>query len=230
MKKKLPPKTFLRFIEFYAGVKAASMKRNKIVELAHESLKSYPEYSNYSKLSPSVIVLQDFYSIVSKTDFINSFKEHMKSKAEIKNNYIYKKAEYKGFYYSEEWLSLAKEVRSLYGCKCMKCKCINKEMHVDHVIPRSKDKSVELDIKNMQVLCKDCNFEKSNLNSIDYRTDTHIKKLNKYLGTRPMTMTSARLILSVWADNNKSLLPESKVKELNELLSIAGLIPNNYID
>ena len=45
----------------------------------------------------------------------------------------------------------------------------NVELHVDHIKPRSKHPELELDINNLQILCKDCNLGKSNTDSIDYR-------------------------------------------------------------
>jgi len=42
-------------------------------------------------------------------------------------------------------------------------------MHVDHIRPRSKSPSLELDPDNLQVLCKACNLGKSNLDDTDFR-------------------------------------------------------------
>lgn len=73
------------------------------------------------------------------------------------------------FYLSDEWITLKTSVLRHYGCKCMKCYVTNVEMHVDHIKPRSKHPKLELVFDNLQVLCRDCNMEKSNLNEIDYR-------------------------------------------------------------
>ena len=51
----------------------------------------------------------------------------------------------------------------------MKCGKSHVEIHVDHIRPRSKFPKLELDFDNLQVLCKSCNKEKSNLHSTDYR-------------------------------------------------------------
>lgn len=73
------------------------------------------------------------------------------------------------FYRTPEWEKLRVAVLRFYGCKCMKCRIVNCEMHVDHIKPRSLYPQLELVKDNLQVLCKDCNMEKRNLNEIDYR-------------------------------------------------------------
>ena len=42
-------------------------------------------------------------------------------------------------------------------------------LHVDHIKPRSKFPGLALDLDNLQVLCEDCNFGKSNYDDTDYR-------------------------------------------------------------
>jgi 5-methylcytosine-specific restriction endonuclease McrA len=76
---------------------------------------------------------------------------------------------YDGFYETEQWQTLRKQVLKMYGLKCMRCNAKNTELHVDHIKPRSKYKELELSIDNMQVLCKKCNLDKSNKHEIDYR-------------------------------------------------------------
>lgn len=85
------------------------------------------------------------------------------------------------FYDSKEWKELRSLTIKLYGCKCMKCGNDNIEMHVDHITPRSICKHRELDLNNLQVLCKPCNMEKMNHNKIDYRTDNDILKLREFI-------------------------------------------------
>ena len=79
------------------------------------------------------------------------------------------------FYDSDAWQKLRRKAIRKYGCKCMKCEIKNVEMHVDHIKPRSLYPDLELDFNNLQILCKGCNMEKSNLNEIDYRPTTIIK-------------------------------------------------------
>jgi len=51
----------------------------------------------------------------------------------------------------------------------MKCGTESKEIHVDHIKPRSKYPYLSLTFDNLQVLCHDCNMEKSNIHDTDYR-------------------------------------------------------------
>lgn len=73
------------------------------------------------------------------------------------------------FYISEEWKILKERVFATYERRCMKCSCINIEMHVDHIKPRSKYPELELVFDNLQVLCGPCNISKSNREIVDYR-------------------------------------------------------------
>ncbi len=75
----------------------------------------------------------------------------------------------RGFYDSREWLTLRYRVLLKYGRKCMLCFTVDGEMHVDHVVPRSKAPELELEESNLQVLCKACNLGKSNLDQTDFR-------------------------------------------------------------
>lgn len=81
------------------------------------------------------------------------------------------------FYASPEWLELKKKILHLYGHKCMRCGTTKMEMHVDHILPRSRYESLQLDANNLQVLCRDCNKEKSNKHETDYRTADHLELL-----------------------------------------------------
>jgi len=63
------------------------------------------------------------------------------------------------FYNSEEWKALRNKVFQKYPAICMSCGNKN-HLEVDHVKPRSKYPELELDIDNLQVLCRDCNLLK----------------------------------------------------------------------
>lgn len=75
------------------------------------------------------------------------------------------------FYESREWRSLRYDALKKYGRRCVCCgqQPPDVVLHVDHIKPRSKYPSLELDINNLQILCKDCNLGKSNKDCIDYR-------------------------------------------------------------
>lgn len=76
------------------------------------------------------------------------------------------------FYSGRQWLDLRYRVlRASKGC-CALCKSrptSDNPVHVDHIKPRSKYPDLELDITNLQVLCKSCNLGKSNTDETDWR-------------------------------------------------------------
>ncbi len=72
------------------------------------------------------------------------------------------------FYLSSEWKALRTKVLRKYGKVCMKCGS-RKDIHVDHIKPKSNYPELKLDFDNMQVLCLVCNIQKGNRNEIDYR-------------------------------------------------------------
>lgn len=63
----------------------------------------------------------------------------------------------------------------------MSCGAVDVEIHVDHIKPRSKFPYLSLTFENLQVLCKDCNFDKSNLHEEDYREDAAEYELDRLL-------------------------------------------------
>lgn len=81
----------------------------------------------------------------------------------------------------ERWSLLKKHLYKIYPYKCMKCRKSNCEMHADHVLPKSKHSSHTYKLDNLQVLCKECNLEKSNKSKADYRSKKHLKKMARYI-------------------------------------------------
>ena len=76
------------------------------------------------------------------------------------------------FYQGDEWLEVRYRALKLHGGRCQCCGRRPLEcgpLHVDHIKPRSKYPALELDINNLQVLCQDCNFGKSNRDETDWR-------------------------------------------------------------
>ncbi len=76
------------------------------------------------------------------------------------------------FYLSPAWRKLRMSVLVRYGAVCQCCGSSPKNgsiMHVDHIKPRSKFPSLELDFNNLQVLCEACNLGKSNIDQTDWR-------------------------------------------------------------
>jgi len=73
-----------------------------------------------------------------------------------------------------KWKKLRKIVLHRYGCRCMRCgitPTLKSDVHVDHIKPKSKYPDLKYEITNLQVLCSECNIQKSNLDCSDYRTE-----------------------------------------------------------
>ena len=69
------------------------------------------------------------------------------------------------FYKSPAWKKIRFSVLSQSNGCCSLCGASAKDgicMHVDHIKPRSKYPDLELEARNLQVLCADCNIAKSN--------------------------------------------------------------------
>lgn len=69
------------------------------------------------------------------------------------------------FYSSRRWRELRfKVLKDVAHPSCSLCKkdlkSLGEEIHVDHIRPRIIFPELALDIKNLQILCKDCNLGK----------------------------------------------------------------------
>lgn len=79
---------------------------------------------------------------------------------------------YDAFFKSQQWQRLRYEVLSKSNMSCELCGASRRngaELHVDHIEPRSLRPDLELEVDNLQVLCKACNLGKSNLDNTDFR-------------------------------------------------------------
>jgi 5-methylcytosine-specific restriction endonuclease McrA len=83
------------------------------------------------------------------------------------------KIDWKKLRTSGDYMSVLVEFWNFYPKECLKCG-YRKRLQIDHIRPISKFPHLALDINNMQPLCKKCNFEKSNKEIVDYRTDEDI--------------------------------------------------------
>jgi len=50
-------------------------------------------------------------------------------------------------------------------------------LHVDHIKPRSKYPELSLTFSNLQILCEDCNFGKSNIDQTDWRPEEGVEEV-----------------------------------------------------
>ena len=82
-----------------------------------------------------------------------------------------KKAISKSFYSSREWLELRYKALTTYGavCQCCGATAASTQLHVDHILPKSKYPEKALEISNLQILCRECNVGKSNKDNTDWR-------------------------------------------------------------
>lgn len=74
---------------------------------------------------------------------------------------------------SYEWKKVRMQALKMYGAKCMACGATPASgavMNVDHIKPRKIFPALALDIKNLQILCHDCNHGKGNWDMTDWRT------------------------------------------------------------
>jgi len=73
----------------------------------------------------------------------------------------------------QEWRTLRVQVLEAYLAKCAMCNRTPQEhgvvVHVDHIIPKSRNPRIALCFDNLQVLCEDCNLGKSNRFRTDWR-------------------------------------------------------------
>lgn len=114
--------------------------------------------------------------------FVNRLKlDYKPSRLEKMRIYKeYRDSQDRRFYSSQKWKSLKNIITNIYGKTCMKCShtpTLEKEVHCDHIFPRSLYSEHELNPFNMQILCISCNSSKSNTKIIDYRTQEHKKLL-----------------------------------------------------
>lgn len=77
------------------------------------------------------------------------------------------------FYDSPAWLELRYRALKLHGGHCQCCGSApspNNPLQVDHIKPRSRFPELELDLNNLQVLCKACNMGKGAWDQTDWRS------------------------------------------------------------
>ena len=80
------------------------------------------------------------------------------------------------FYSSVQWLRVRLEVLKRFGPKCMACNAVDAEIHVDHIKPRSKYPHLELNLDNLQILCKPCNLGKGAWDETDFRPQSLVNQ------------------------------------------------------
>ena len=87
-------------------------------------------------------------------------------------NQVAQHAEQHDFYDSDEWRQIRYLALKKNDGRCQCCgqrPSAGNPLHVDHIKPRSKFPTLALQINNLQVLCADCNYGKSNIDQTDWR-------------------------------------------------------------
>lgn len=79
------------------------------------------------------------------------------------------KARQKDFYQSNAWRELRYLALEETDGSCMACGTKERQLHVDHIYPRSIYPHLALSIENLQVLCDECNLGKGNSHVHDFR-------------------------------------------------------------
>lgn len=72
-----------------------------------------------------------------------------------------------GFLQSDEWKAAREKCFAKHGRICARCGS-TKNLHIDHIKPRSHVPGARLRQDNLQVLCAWCNMSKGNRNNLDY--------------------------------------------------------------
>lgn len=73
------------------------------------------------------------------------------------------------FYRSMAWRRLRYNFLRTSERICVCCGYRGGRLHVDHIKPRSKYPHLQLDPRNLQLLCEDCNLGKSNRDETNWR-------------------------------------------------------------
>lgn len=146
----------------------------KLRLLCDALLQLHPELNKFGSLKKKETCWEFVYFACEELK-INTQRNEVKekkfvAKAPLKMEEV--KTPFVDFYYSKEWRALRYRVLREYGARCQCCGATpetSKQVHVDHIKPRSKFPHLELEFSNLQVLCEDCNLGKSNIDDTDWR-------------------------------------------------------------
>ena len=118
---------------------------------------------------------------------------------------IVSEKELKSFYQSKDWLEARKQVLSELTHMCPVCGSEN-HLVVDHIKPLRYFWDLRLDNDNLQILCNDCNIEKSSIPN--WTLKFHIK--NK-IGLESQRKS---LLHHLWEKKNPKEIPENELDVL----------------
>jgi len=132
------------------------------------------------------------------------------------------------FYNSEKWARLKVAVKSIYSNVCMNCRDYDCETHCDHIKPRSIYPELSLDIKNIQILCRECNLKKSNTNENDFRTQYQREQAENFYPK--INVPAPKKKVRHFPKKKKNPTPTQKKKKLKkEIIFKAETIENQIL-
>lgn len=114
-------------------------------------------------------MLDAYFAVAPASSTVAKLARKGASRLEKRRAFAASKAERNKFYYTRAWQELRYRALKLYGKKCGCCESVEGPFHIDHIKPRSKYPELELEISNLQVLCKDCNLGKGGWDDTDWR-------------------------------------------------------------
>jgi len=132
------------------------------------------------------------------------------------------------FYKSREWREIRYVALRASNRSCQCCGAKNTELHVDHIKPISKYPHLKLDLKNLQILCRECNLGKSNIFEDDFSKPIKLSR-KLYLESKKLRSTDVKpkttkgfvrfrnlKISHFWDGQNTAckILPEGKFKKI----------------
>lgn len=133
------------------------------------------KYSPNSAICHSICIKFDLEMPDQKSKynkFIRKACSRLKNERRVEREYTSRFPTSQAFYNSQSWRDIRYiALKNSNGC-CDLCGARAThgiQLHVDHIKPRSKYPQFELDLDNLQVLCGDCNFGKSNIDETNWK-------------------------------------------------------------
>lgn len=165
------------------------MSRNKArksqisIETIRQEVKFFCKVGGkYSDLELSIIACQ-ILGVYVRGDLYTGqllrwvYAQVLKSKKSAPAKIKKKPAASESFYSSRAWKILRYKALELHGNNCQCCGASPKDgakIHVDHIKPKSTHPELSLDLRNLQILCADCNIGKINQFQTDWRESMSI--------------------------------------------------------
>jgi 5-methylcytosine-specific restriction endonuclease McrA len=115
---------------------------------------------------------------------IKVFKKPAAPKKEKPLKKLYNRPSQNGFLSSYEWRQVRYAAIKTSNGKCQACGASPSNgaiLNVDHIKPRRTHPHLALDVKNLQVLCHECNHGKGNWDQTDWRVSHLDKEFERHM-------------------------------------------------